>query len=279
MKKVKLFLLCPLLSAASSVMAQQQTVKGHVVDDTGEPVIGAVVKPGDGQVAGVTATNANFSISLPKCKGTIVVSAIGLTETKYTVVPGHAVAVKLNMDEKMLDELVVVGYGTQKKSSLTSSIEVIKGDDLIKLPTTTGDQALAGQVAGLSVMTMTGDPGSPREATLNIRAVTGATAAPLLVIDGVPRFSDNTSGGEQRLSDLNPDDIESISVLKDAAAASVYGVRAANGVILITTKRSKGEGRVRINYRGQYNITEATRLRSEERRVGKECRSRWSPYH
>ena len=260
MRKVKLFLLCLLLAMVSSAYAQKQTVKGHVVDDKGEPVIGAVVKTADGKVAGVTDADGNFSVSLQKGKGTIIVSAIGLKETHYTVVPGHAVTVKMGIDEKMLDELVVVGYGTQKKSSLTSSIEVIKGDDLTKLPTTNIDQALAGQVAGLSVMTHTGDPGSPRESVLNIRAVTGATASPLLVIDGVPRFSDNTSEGEQRLSDLNPDDIESISVLKDAAAAAVYGVRAANGVILITTKRSKSEGRVRINYRGQYNVTEATQL-------------------
>ncbi|ERK39357.1 TonB-linked outer membrane protein, SusC/RagA family [Segatella baroniae F0067] len=260
MQKIKLFLLCLLLATASAAYAQRQTVKGHVADDKGEPVIGAVVKTADGKVAGVTDADGNFSVSLPKGQVNIIVSAIGLKETRYTVVPGRAVTVKMGMDEHMLDELVVVGYGTQKKSSLTSSVEVIKGDELMKLPATNVDQALAGQVAGLSVMTMTGDPGSPREASLNIRTVTGATASPLLVIDGVPRFSDNTSEGEQRLSDLNPDDIESISVLKDAAAAAVYGVRAANGVILITTKRSKGEGRVRVNYRGQYNVTEATRL-------------------
>jgi TonB-linked SusC/RagA family outer membrane protein len=211
-------------------------------------------------VAAVTDTDGNFSITLPKGNNKITVSGVGLKKTDYVLKPGKSNEIKMDDNSELLDELVVVGYGTQKKSSLTSSVEVVKGDELVKMPTTNIDQALAGQVAGLSVMSMTGDPGSPREARMNIRAVSGATASPLLVIDGVPRFSDDTTEGEMRLSDLNPDDIESISVLKDAAAAAVYGVRAANGVILVTTKRSKGEGKVHINYRGQYNVTKATKL-------------------
>ena len=260
MEKAKLFLLSLLMSTASTVFAQMKTVKGNVIDDKGEPVIGAVIKAENGKTIAVTDTDGNFTISLLQGKGNITVSAIGMKDVHYVVIPGHNVAVKMGMDTKLIDELIVVGYGTQKKSSLTSSIEVIKGDEIMKLPTTNIDQSLAGQVAGLSVMSLTGDPGSPRESKLNIRAVTGATASPLLVIDGVPRFSDTTTEGELRLSDLNPDDIESISILKDAAAAAVYGVRAANGVILITTKRSKVEGKVHVNYRGQYNVTSATKL-------------------
>lgn len=260
MEKAKLFLLSLLMSTASTVFAQMKTVKGNVIDDKGEPVIGAVIKAENGKTVAVTDTDGNFTISLLQGKGNITVSAIGMKDVHYVVIPGHNVAVKMGMDTQLIDELIVVGYGTQKKSSLTSSIEVIKGDEIMKLPTTNIDQSLAGQVAGLSVMSLTGDPGSPRESKLNIRAVTGATASPLLVIDGVPRFSDTTTEGELRLSDLNPDDIESISILKDAAAAAVYGVRAANGVILITTKRSKVEGKVHVNYRGQYNVTSATKL-------------------
>lgn len=257
-KRFSVLCLAAMMSAAA--LAQSQTVKGTVTDSNGDPVIGAVVKAADGKVVGITDADGIFTVQLPEGKNQITITGLGLKPRQLTVTSGQPVKVNMVSDEHSLDDIVVVGYGTQKKQALTSSIEVVKGEDLLKMPVTTVDQALAGQVAGLNVMSMTGDPGSPREASLNIRAVTGATASPLLVIDGVPRFSDNTSEGEQRLSDLNPDDIESISVLKDAAAAAVYGVRAANGVILVTTKRSKGEGKVRVNYRGQYTSTKATKL-------------------
>lgn len=111
----------------------------------------------------------------------------------------------------------------------------MKAEDLMMMPTANLDQALTGQVAGLQVMESTGDPSTAKESSIHIR---GINSSPLLVIDGVPRFGTNTSDGETRLSDLNPDDIESITVLKDAAAAAVYGSRAANGVILVQTKRA-----------------------------------------
>jgi TonB-linked SusC/RagA family outer membrane protein len=258
--KEKLFTLCLAACLSTAAWAQNQTVKGTVVDHDGEPVIGAVVRGADGKVVAVTDANGTFTVSLPQGKGELTVKALGLKEQKYLAVAGQPINIKMGAKDELLDEIVVVGYGTQKKSSLTGSVEVVKGEELMKMPTTKLDEALAGQVAGLTVMAITGDPGSPRESQINIRAVAGATANPLLVIDGVPRFSDNTSEGEQRLSDLNPDDIESISILKDAAAAAVYGVRAANGVILVTTKRGKAMGKVRINYRGQYTTTKATML-------------------
>ena len=180
-------------------------------------------------------------------------------KTQYVKVkPGQKnLVIRLEDDAQELDELVVIGYGTQKKSSLTGSIETIKSEDLLSMPTANLDEALYGQVAGLQVMQTTGDPSSAKEANLHIR---GINNSPLLVIDGVPRFGTNTSDGEMRLSDLNPDDIESISILKDAAAAAVYGARAANGVILVQTKRAAGNQKVSVNYRGQMNIQQATQL-------------------
>ena len=112
-----------------------------------------------------------------------------------------------------MDEVVVIGYGTAKKAALTSSVETISGDELLKIPAMNVDQTLAGQVAGLGVMSTTGDPSSAKEAEIHVR---GNIGAPLLVIDGVPRLGTNTTDGEMRLSDLNPDDIESVSILKDA---------------------------------------------------------------
>lgn len=225
-------------------------LKGKVIDRGGETVIGAHVKWKNDKQGAVTDLDGNFA--LPE-KGTeLVISFLGYKTQTVKIKPGQQnLVVTLEDDAQNLDELIVVGYGTQKKASLTGSIETIKSEDLLKMPTANLDEALYGQVAGLQVMQTTGDPSSAREANLHIR---GINKAPLLVIDGVPRFGTNTSDGEMRLSDLNPDDIESISILKDAAAAAVYGARAANGVILVQTRRAQDNQKVAVNYRGQMNI-------------------------
>ena len=254
--KSRFISLCLALGIAATAWAQKQTVKGSVVDADGEPVIGAVVKTQDGKTAGVTDVNGAFTFSVPEGKTTLVISSVGLKTQMVNVTPGKPLNVKMASDEKMLDELVVVGYGIQKKSALTGSIETIKAEDLVMQPVMNLDQALTGQVAGLQVMQATGDPSTAREANIRVR---GINDAPLLVIDGVPRFGTTTSDGEMRLSDLNPDDIESVTILKDAAAAAVYGSRAANGVVLVQTKRAKGDQKVHVNYRGQYNVEQSTR--------------------
>lgn len=258
----KSFLLALLLAVLRSMpaLAQDITVSGKVVDSSGEPIIGATVRAQGEKTGVITDKDGNFRIVMPKGKNSIVVSYLGYKEAIARAILGKLMKIKMKEDAQNLDELVVVGYGTQKKSALTSSIETVKGEDLLRMPTPNLDQALNGQVAGLQVMSLSGDPGAAREASIRIRAMSGAVSSPLLVIDGIPRFSENTTDGEQRLSDLNPDDIESISILKDAAAAAVYGVRAANGVILVKTKRATGDSKVRVNYRGQFNIQEATQF-------------------
>lgn len=231
-------------------------LKGKVIDRGGETVIGAHVRWKNDKAAAVTDLDGNFTI--PESGTELVVSFLGYKTQYVKVKPGQKdLVIRLEDDAQELDELVVIGYGTQKKSSLTGSIETIKSEDLLSMPTANLDEALYGQVAGLQVMQTTGDPSSAKEANLHIR---GINNSPLLVIDGVPRFGTNTSDGEMRLSDLNPDDIESISILKDAAAAAVYGARAANGVILVQTKRAAGNQKVSVNYRGQINIQQATQL-------------------
>ena len=239
--------------AAAQNTAPHHVLKGKVIDRGGETVIGAHVKWKDDRMGAVTDIDGNFSI--PQTGTELVVSFLGYKTQTIKVRPGQRnLTVTLEDDAQNLDEIVVVGYGTQKKAALTGSIETIKREDLLSMPTANLDEALYGQVAGLQVMQSTGDPSSAQEAGLYIR---GNNKAPLLVIDGVPRFGTNTSDGEMRLSDLNPDDIESISILKDAAAAAVYGARAANGVILVQTKRAEGNQKVSVNYRGQMNIQQA----------------------
>nr|MCR5471672.1 SusC/RagA family TonB-linked outer membrane protein [Prevotella sp.] len=256
MKRI-LFLLAFLTFSVTTLFAQQK-VTGKVVDGGNEPVIGAQVRWKETKEATTTAVDGTFSIAPSEQTRTLVVSFIGYKTKQLTLSEGQTqVSIKMEDDAQNLDEVVVVGYGLQKKAALTGSVETIKAEDLLMMPTTNLDQALVGQVAGLQVMQSTGDPSSAREADLHVR---GINSNPLLVIDGVPRFGTNTSDGEMRLSDLNPDDIESVTVLKDAAAAAVYGARAANGVILVQTKRANGKQKLRLNYRGQFNLQEATHL-------------------
>lgn len=254
-----LFIFVATIGMSLAATAQNVTTKvtGKVVDSGGEPIIGAQVRWKDSNELTVTAVDGTFSINPSATTKTLVVSSLGYKSATVNPKAGKAVDVKLEDDAQTLDAFVVVGYGIQKKSSITGSMETIKAEDLLMMPTTQLDQSLAGQVAGMQVMQSTGDPSTSKETTMRIR---GITDSPLLVIDGVPRFGTSTSEGEMRLSDLNPDDVESITVLKDAAAAAVYGARAANGVILVQTKRAEGNQKLRINYRGQFNMTEATHL-------------------
>ena len=241
-----------------SLSAQTSLLKGRVLDRGGEPVIGAHVKWNEDKTGVVTDLDGNFAIARGQKSDELVVSFMGYKTVRVKIKAAQSsVSITMEDDAQDLDELVIVGYGTQKKAALTGSVETIKAEDLLMMPTANLDEALAGQVAGLQVMSTTGDPSTAKEANIRVR---GINNSPLLVIDGVPRFGTNTSDGEMRLSDLNPDDIESISILKDAAASAVYGARAANGVILVQTKRAAGEQKVAVNYRGQINVQQATQL-------------------
>lgn len=253
---LRILLLCSLLSLCSILNAQNYTAKGVIKDIAGEPVIGAsvVVKNSDPVKGTISDIEGSFSISISNDE-TLVISYLGYMTQEVNVTANQPqLSIILKEDAQLLDEIVVVGYGTQKRSSLTGSVETINTKDILKIPTVNLDEALSGQIAGLQVRSYGGDPSSARESSIRIR---GMSQVPLLVIDGVPRFGENTGDGEMRLSDLNPDDVESISVLKDAAAAAVYGARAANGVILVTTKRSKGDEKIRVNYRGQFNLQQS----------------------
>ncbi len=239
--------------------AQGYAISGVVVDERQEPLIGATVRL-DGVKGGcATGLDGSFTLSAPGGgEYTMIVTCFGYKTQKQKVNRASGkLRIAMEVEGKQMDEVVVIGYGTAKKSELTASVEMVSGKDLAKIPAMNLDQSLAGQAAGLGVKAMTGDPSSARESRISIR---GNLDNPLLVIDGVPRFSSTTNEGEMRLSDLNPDDIESISILKDAAAAAVYGSRAANGVILVQTKRGRASERARINYRGQFNFDKATYL-------------------
>lgn len=250
------------MTCAVPVMAQNQTVKGTVVDENGEPVIGASVmiagQPGAGVI---TDLDGNYSISVPKGKK-VTISYIGYLS--QTVTPGGKV--QLKEDAQSLEEVVVVGYGTQKKAHLTGAISTVPVDEIQDLASGDLASSLSGLVNGLSVSSPTIDrPGEPSRLSIrdasSVGDVGGTAQEPLYVIDGfiypnsLKAGNTETNPGSEAFNNLDPSTIESITVLKDAAAA-VYGARAANGVILVTTKKGK-LGAPKISYSGQFGITDA----------------------
>lgn len=253
-----LFIICLMALPALGAPEGTSYLTGTVLDEKEEPLVGATVRVEGVPGGAATDIDGKFKVALSARKTSrLIVTCFGYETRRMDVGKDtRNLVVRMTEVHSEIDELVVIGYGTAKRSELTSSVETISSKDLLKIPAMNIDQSLGGQVAGLGVKAVTGDPSSARESTMSIR---GNLDSPLLVIDGVPRFSSTTNEGEMRLSDLNPDDIESISILKDAAASAVYGARAANGVILVQTKRGKSD-KVRINYRGQLNFDEATYL-------------------
>lgn len=224
---------------ALQVNAQQRTVTGTVrAEDGGEALIGVTVTLKGTSFGTTTNANGGYSISVPGNQAVLVFTYVGFTSREITVGANQTVNVSLATDDTSLDEIVVVGYGTQRKSDMTGSVSSVKGKDLTMLPTQRADQALQGRAAGVLVLNTDGAPGG--NTTIRIRgmnSIQGGNSA-LIVIDGL-------QGGN--LNSLNPNDIESLEVLKDASATAIYGSQGANGVILITTKMGR-VGKPTINY-------------------------------
>ena len=231
----------PLWASAQERHAHPQvTAAGTVVDEAGEPVIGASVVDLASKRGVVTDLDGKFAIEVKK--GTM----LRITYTGFVAVDikeGPALKVVMKEDDKLLQEVVVVGYGVQKKSSLTGAISSVKSEDMENRSITTVQEALGGKTAGVQLVTTGADPGSV--GSIRIRGISSnASTEPLYVVDGV-RQSD--------ISGVDPNDIESMEVLKDAASAAIYGAEAGNGVVLITTKKGK-KGQGRITYDFQYTI-------------------------
>jgi len=236
-----------LLAGMGSAFAQQRVkAQGRVVDETGAPVPGAaVVEVGSASNGAVTGAEGEFTLQVP-VGAQLEVSCIGYANqtVKFS---GAALRIVLTEDAQFLDEVVVVGYGVQKKEYMTSSVVSVTSKDLAKAPQTNVSSMLAGKLPGLTAVQTMGTPGADH-ADIIIRGFStyGSDNRPLYIIDGME------SG---QMVNLNPSDIESISVLKDAAAASVYGVRGGNGVIIITTKQGSKAGRATVSYDGSYTIS------------------------
>jgi TonB-linked SusC/RagA family outer membrane protein len=225
------------LSAQVSV-AQEITISGKVIDESnnGIPGVNVIVK---GTSTG-TATDANgaYRLGIPDHNAIILFTFIGYQTQEATVGDRTQLDVTLLPDIRTLSEVVVVGYGTQRKTDLTGSITSIKGESLREMPVVSVEQAMSGKLAGVQVQQTSGQPGAG--ISVRVRGVSSIAGGnePLYVIDGLPQFNDDVRGANG-LATINPSDIESIDVLKDAAAASIYGSRAANGVVIITTRSGK----------------------------------------
>ena len=234
MKRLKMFLTGLLLVFASTALYAQTEIAGNVTDEAGEPVIGATVVVKGTTDGTITDLDGNFKLSVEEGK-TLIISYIGFEDAEVTAAQNLRITLKEEVSE--LDEIVVTGYSVQKKADLTGAVSVVKTDDIAKQNENNPLKAMQGRVPGMNISA----DGSPSgSATVRIRGIgTLNNNDPLYIIDGVP-----TKSG---MHELNGNDIESIQVLKDAASASIYGSRAANGVIIITTKRGK-EGKVKVNF-------------------------------
>ena len=243
-----LFLLMSFIMISATALAQKRVYTGQVVDDQNEPVIGASVIQKGTSNGGVTDIDGNFSVSVDE-GATLVVSYIGYASQE--VVAADGMRITLKTDQEMLDEVVVIGYGVQKKSVVTASIAKVTADDLEGTAPVRMDNALKGLASGVTVTSSSGQPGAA--ARVRVRGVgTINNSEPLYIVDGMP-----IEGG---LDYLNPNDIASIEVLKDAASGAVYGARAANGVILVTTKTGQ-MGKTRVNYDFSYGWQSAWKKR------------------
>ncbi|WP_304860910.1 TonB-dependent receptor [uncultured Bacteroides sp.] len=232
--------------------AQNITVKGHVKDALGGVIGASIVEKGNPTNGTITDFDGNFSLNVPK-GATLVISFIGYKTQEVAAAP--SIIVTLVEDSEMLDEVVVVGYGRTKKDDLTGSVTAIKPDELSKGITNNAQDMLVGKVAGVDVITSGGTPGSGAQIRVRGGSSLNASNDPLIVIDGLTIDNNTATGMSNVLAMVNPSDIETFTVLKDASATAIYGSRASNGVIIITTKKGKSGSAPKVSYNGDMTIS------------------------
>lgn len=242
-----------LASASLNGLAQNtKTIQGTVSDQNGEPLIGVTIKAGTTGV--ITDIDGKYTIEVPSNTAVLEYSYIGMKTEKLKVKPGK-MDVVLKDDAKVMDEVVVIGYGSVKKGDVTNAVAKVKGDLLKDRPVSNVASALQGELAGVEVRTTSGAPGSGVQ--INVRGATSinenGNSNPLFVVDGVP-MDENFD-----LVNINPQDIESIEVLKDASSSAIYGSRGANGVVIITSKKGNDDGKTRVTFSADYSLSSPER--------------------
>lgn len=231
--------------------AQDRTITGTVTDNKQEPLIGVnVVVKGNTSVGAITDLDGKYSLSVPEGKTTLIFSYIGYVTQEVSVGLRNTVDVVLVDDAQALDEVVVVGYGVVKKRDLVGSIASVKSQDITAVPTSNVLESMQGKIAGLDMTRSSGQPGSSFNFTIRGNRSLTASNAPLILVDGIAYGTD---------IDINPNDVESIEVLKDASTTAIYGSRGANGVILVTTKKGK-EGKTKVDFNAYWGPSFSTNL-------------------
>jgi TonB-linked SusC/RagA family outer membrane protein len=227
-----------------------QTVTGTVTDEKGITLPGVSIQVDGTTIGTVTDVNGKYSIELPGEKGVLVFSFIGYTPQKIEVQAGATLNVKMVMEAQNLDEVIVVGYGTMKKSDVVTSVTSVKADKLTRVATTNVGEMLRGKVSGVQVTTSDNGPGGTSILQIRGKGSVKARTTPLIIADGIEIGA---------INDINPDDIASVEILKDAASQAIYGARASNGVVLITTKRGKS-GKTNVDYSAFYGWQKVQRF-------------------
>jgi len=243
MKKVLRIAFCLILLLSPGILiAQQRTTTGTVTDETGAPIPGVTISVKGTSSKASSNENGKFSIGVPAGPQTLIFQYLGMEAKEVTISPNKLnYVVAMQSTSESLDQVVVVGYGTTRKSDLTGAVSSLKGSELNRTPASSVDQLLQGKIAGVQVIAPGGQPGSG--ATIRIRGASSLNGSkdPLMVVDGYPW------GDAGQLKQINPEDIESIEVLKDASSAAIYGSRGANSVILVTTRKGVA-GKPRITF-------------------------------
>lgn len=257
MKKVKIFFMALMLIVTSAAYAQDITITGTVTDASNyEAVPFAAVHVKGTMIGTVTDINGNYSIKAKK-DAVLIFSSIGYKTMEIVSNGSNVVDCALQPDATLLEDVVVVAYGSAKREAVTGSVSSMQGEKLSGAPVTSVDKALSGKLAGVQVTAATGQPGAASQIRIRGTSSINASNAPLWVVDGIPVISGGTSemtNTSNGIATINPNDIESITVLKDAAAAAVYGSRAANGVILITTKSGK-QGKAQFDAKAKFGVS------------------------
>ncbi|MCM1077577.1 MAG: TonB-dependent receptor [Bacteroides sp.] len=245
LKNLGRFLLTLIVAVMSlTVTAQTKSVTGTVVDESGEPVIGANVAVKDTKLGTVTDFDGNFALNNVPGNAVLVISYVGYTTEEVSVAGKNVINVTLKENRELLDEVVVIGYGTMKRKDVTGAVTSMKNSDVVISPTNNVMEALQGKVAGMDITKGSGEIGSDVSILLRgSRSIYGSNE-PLFIIDGIPGS----------YSQVNPSDIESVDILKDASSTAIYGSAGANGVVIITTKRGQG-GKATVNFDAYYGFS------------------------
>lgn len=248
-----------ILLLPASVYAQtQRTVTGTVVDEMGESIIGASVKVANAPVGVITDFDGKFTLKVPSKTKQLIISYVGYI-TQTVDITSDVIHVKMRTDNQLLEEVVVVGYGVTRKSDLTGSVSTVKADDFNGGIVNSAEQLINGKVSGVQIMSSGGSPSAGNTIRIRGGASLNASNDPLIVVDGVPLESGGITGSGNFMSMINPADIESMTVLKDASSTAIYGSRASNGVLLITTKKG-GKDRLKVSFVTNNSLSTKTKV-------------------